>query len=193
MAVLKKKHDLSKIPTQRSLIGEDIFLRPVTADDIANAHVWTVASDPQSMTCRPFPYKTAAEAAEIFKKKHDPNSLERQAFAIVRIEDKRPVGLIRYFSYNTANRSAELGFIVDPDERRQGMASDAVRTIVKHLFEQLGLNKVYAQTGSFNKASCSMLEKLGFKRDGVLRDHHFYNGEFHADYVYSLLRYELDW
>jgi len=38
-----------------------------------------------------------------------------------------------------------------------------------------------------------LLETLGFKKDAVLRDHYFYNGEFHNGFIYSLLLFELDW
>ncbi|RKX19168.1 MAG: N-acetyltransferase, partial [Candidatus Zixiibacteriota bacterium] len=52
------------------------------------------------------------------------------------------------------------------------------------------LNKVYAQTASFNKGSIKLLESLEFKLDGTLRQHHFYKGQFHNDLLYSLLKFE---
>ncbi|HQL24078.1 MAG TPA: GNAT family protein [candidate division Zixibacteria bacterium] len=78
------------------------------------------------------------------------------------------------------------------DEREKGYASDAMGVLCRYLFKFRGLNKVHAQTAEFNKGAIRLLGKLGFKRDGVLRDHYYHAGEFHAGYIYSLLAFELD-
>lgn len=181
----------SSPPTIASLTGEKIFLRPASADDIANAHFWFTMSDPHSQTCRPLKLKSAGEAVEAFKKKADnPN---RQTFAIVDIDSKTLLGKIAYFDYNPLNRSAEFGILIDPDQRQKGIASDALKTLVTYLFKFRGLNKVYAQTGEFNAGAIKLMESLGFKRDATLRDHYYYDGNFHKGYIYSLLLFELDW
>jgi len=181
----------SRYRTQPALIGNKIFLRPATADDAANFHFWFNQCEPQSQTCRTQVLRTGGEAVEAFKKKE--RSSSRQDFAIVRKKDKTPVGKISFFDYNPLNRSAELGLLVDPDEHRNGYASESLRLLTAYLFNQRGLNKVYAQCSADNEGAVKLLESLGFKRDGTLRDHQFYNGEFHHCYIYSLLLFELDW
>lgn len=90
-------------PTQPSLIGREIYLRPGTPDDILSHHKWFVLSEPQSQTCHPMPFRTATEVAEAYKSKaKDPFN---QRFAIVRKEDKMLVGTISCFNYNQLNRS----------------------------------------------------------------------------------------
>jgi len=135
-------------------------------------------------------FLTPAEAAERMKAK--PRDPWDQRFAIVRKEDGQLVGAINMFDYNPLNRSIELGIIIDPDEREKGYASDAMGVLCRYLFKFRGLNKVHAQTAEFNKGAIRLLGKLGFKRDGVLRDHYYHAGEFHAGYIYSLLAFELD-
>jgi RimJ/RimL family protein N-acetyltransferase len=90
------------------------------------------------------------------------------------------------------NRSAELGYIVAPDEREEGYAKEGLKLIINYLFNEMNLNKVYAQTASFNKASIKLLESLDFQLDGTLRQHHFYKGDYHDDLIYSLLKFECD-
>ncbi len=68
----------------------------------------------------------------------------------------------------------------------------ALRLLSRFLFKTRGLNKVHAQTGSFNKAAQALLKKAGFKLDGTLRHHYFYDGEYHDGLVYSLLAYEFE-
>jgi len=180
----------SEYPTPPGLVGKNVYLRPATDKDVANTYHWFLQSDPATQSCRPHPFKTPVEAAEAYKKR-EPTAGE-QLFVIVRRKGNVSVGVIRFFNMNTLNRSAELGLIVDPDERRKGHAVEAARLLTKYLFNTRDLNKVYAHTSSLNEAAVAMLKKAGFKRDGTLRHHYFYNGELHDGYLYSLLQYEFE-
>jgi len=178
----------SDYPVPPDLVGKDVYLRPATAEDVANTYHWHLLSDPAMLSCRPQPYQTPKEAAEAYAKREI--TPDRQLFVIVRRKVHLPVGIIRFFDLNPLNRSAELGLLIDPDERRHGHAFEALQLLTGHLFLTRDLNKVYAQTSSLNDATVALLEKAGFKRDGTLRGHYYYNGEFHDGYVYSMLRYE---
>jgi ribosomal-protein-alanine N-acetyltransferase len=178
-----------RFPTQPSLVGKEIFLRPATPEDIANFHHWFIQSEPQSQTVHPMPFLTIPEASERFKKSE--KNTDRESFTIVRKEDKTPIGKISFFNFNSLNLSAELGILIDPDERQRGYAKEAMMVLMKYLFSYRNLNKVYAETAAFNGSAVKLLESLNFKKDGTLRSHHFYDGEFHNKFIYSLLRFEL--
>lgn len=183
--------DKKPIPqTQPSLVGEKVYLRPTTADDILNTHHWFVLSEPQSQTCHPLAIMTAAEASEAFKKKE--RSPEEAAFMIVRIADNMPVGRVRFFNWNNLNRSVELGIVVDPDERQKGYAKEGIKVLTRFLFKHRGLNKIHAQTSAPNTSAIKLLESLGWKRDGILRRHYFLNGEFQDGLIYSKLAFEAE-
>lgn len=49
-------------------------------------------------------------------------------------------------------------------------------------------NKIYAQTGEFNKSSINLLKQLHFHCDGHLREHHELDGILYEDYLFSLTR-----
>jgi RimJ/RimL family protein N-acetyltransferase len=176
-------------PTPPDLVGKTVYLRPATAEDVANTHHWYLMSDPAAQSSRAHAFLTAADAAENYRKKE--RSADIQLFVIVALKEKTPVGVIRYFNWNHLNRSAELGFLADPDKRRQGYTLEGVRLLTRYLFQMRDLNKVFANTSSLNKAAVGLLEKAGFKRDATFRHQYFYNGEFHDGYQYSLLRFEL--
>ena len=176
-------------PTSPGLVGKTVYLRPATAEDVANTYHWYLMSDPAAQSSRARAFITPGEAAENYRKKD--KTADEQLFVIVTLKEKLPVGVIRYFNWNNLNRSAELGFLADPDRRRQGYTLEAVHLLTRYLFQMRDLNKVYANTSSLNKPAVGLLEKAGFKRDGTLRHQYFYNGEFHDGYVYSLLRFEL--
>jgi RimJ/RimL family protein N-acetyltransferase len=177
-------------PTQPSFIGEKVYLRPMTAEDVANTHHWFVLTEPQSQTCHPLTITTAAEASEAFKKQE--RNAEMASLMIVRIADNMPVGRVRYFNWNNLNRSVELGILIDPDEREKGYAKEGIRIVMRYLFKHRNLNKVHAQTSMPNIGAIKLLESLGFKRDGVLRRHYFLNGEFQDGLIYSKLAFEME-
>lgn len=176
-------------PVPPSLIGDKVYLRPITEDDVRLIHSWSMRTEPQSQTSRPRLFASTDQAVEGFRNRK--NSETEQGFTICRKDDERPIGTIRFFGVNNLNRSAELGLLVDPDEHRHGYGSDAMRVVIRHLFRNRGLHKVYAMTGGFNEATYTLLEKLGFKRDAVLRDHFFWDGKYHDGYIYSLLDSEV--
>ena len=64
---------------------------------------------------------------------------------------------------------AELGFWVAGQAWGKGYATEAARRIVRHAFEELKLNRVYAHHMVRNPASGKVLEKLGMTREGLLR------------------------
>lgn len=180
----------SEYPTPSGLVGKNVYLRPATDKDVANTYHWFLQSDPATQSCRPHPFKTPFEAAEAYKKREP--TTEEQLFVIVRQKGNVSVGVIRFFNMNTLNRSAELGLIIDPDERKKGHALEAIRLLTRYLIKVRDLNKMYAHTSKLNKGAVVLLEKAGFKRDGTLRHHYFYDGELHDGYIYSLLRYEFE-
>jgi len=188
--MMKKKEDPAIFPTSPSLVGKKIYLRPTVADDYREIQQWRLASDIQLISCHYYRMKSPEEMAESFRQKE--KSEDGGSFVIVAKDDHRLLGQINFFHLNMLNRSAELGYIIAPDEREQGYAKESLKLIIRYLFNEVNLNKVYAQTASFNKASVKLLEALDFQLDGTLRQHHFYQGNFHDDFIYSLLKFECD-
>lgn len=102
-----------------------------------------------------------------------------------------PVGNIFYFEVNERNSSCEFGYKINPEFRNKGFGKKMLSLFVSHLFNTKNFNKLYCQTAAFNIPSLKMLEQIGFKRDGILREHHELNGKLWDDYIYSILR--SDW
>jgi RimJ/RimL family protein N-acetyltransferase len=185
---MAKKEDPSLYPTPASLVGNKVYLRAMEAEDTAITYLWHLHTEPQSQTCHQAILVTPKEMVEAAKKREKKPT--EGDFAIVRKEDDKIVGKIRFFNLNMINRSAELGYIIDPEEHKKGYGKEGLTILVRYLFIYLNLNKVYAQTAVFNTPSVNLLKSLDFKLDGTLRQHHFYHGTLHDDLVFSLLRFE---
>ncbi|MCP4703481.1 MAG: GNAT family N-acetyltransferase [candidate division Zixibacteria bacterium] len=185
---MKKNEDLGQFPTSPALIGKKVYLRASAPDDYLEVHQWFNASDPQSQTCH---VSRIISPEDKVKKMHKKEFRDDEGrFVIIAKNDHRLVGEIAFFHMNMLNRSAELGYLISPAERGNGFAKEALQLIIKYLFLDMNLNKVYAQTASFNKASVKLLESFEFKLDGTLRQHHYFKGDLYDDLVYSLLKFE---
>jgi [ribosomal protein S5]-alanine N-acetyltransferase len=170
------------------LPGSRIIVTDMIVDDVAQYYEWFWESDPQTMTCRPIkrwePDKLIAHMQEHFEKRD-------VLFLSVRTRDESAfAGRITLFDHNEANRSIELGYMLGPPYRGRGLMQEALTLVLAYAFAEMHINKVHAQTGEFNGASIALLERLGFRRDGQLRQHHLFQGKLHDDLIYSLLASE---
>jgi [ribosomal protein S5]-alanine N-acetyltransferase len=175
-------------PTLPSLVGKKIYLKIMEPDENEFTYLWFLHSDPQSQTCHQPLIVTPKDYVEARKKKE--KTINDGDFLAITKEENQPVAKLRYFNLNMSNRSAELGYIACPEYRQKGYTKEGLVLLVRYLFGYMGLNKVYAQTASFNTASVHLLQSLGFRLDGTLRQHHFYRGTLHDDLIYSLLKFE---
>ena len=70
--------------------------------------------------------------------------------------------------------TSELGYIFNPAYQRQGFASEAAAAVVAHAFTVCGMHRIYAHCNPNNVASWRLLERIGFHREGVLRQNIFF-------------------
>jgi RimJ/RimL family protein N-acetyltransferase len=63
----------------------------------------------------------------------------------------------------------ELGYVMNPGYGRLGYATEAVRALVGYVFKELGAHRVYAECSTENERSWRLLERLGFRREGLLK------------------------
>lgn len=149
---------------------------------------WFLTSDPESQTCWPIVERTDEEVLQQFRERSVLTT--EHAYSVLRLADDQVVGLVRYFDLNSRNRSAEIGYLIGPEFHGQGYSHEAVGLLMEHLFNEMRLNKVYAQTAEFNNRSLKLLTRLGFKVDGRLRKHHELSGVLYDDLLLSILAEE---
>lgn len=104
--------------------------------------------------------------------------------------EKTLLGRFSWFDYNPRNHSAEFGYIVNPLFRGQGHAKKMLMEAFSFIFASTSINKLYCQTAEYNLPSVKLLERIGMKLDGKLRQHHEKDGKLYDDMVFSILRSE---
>ena len=85
------------------------------------------------------------------------------------------------------SQACTLGYWVGLPYARRGHMSASLRAMVPFVFETLGLHRIEASCLSANAASIRLLEKLGFRREGLARRYLMINGQWQDHLLYALL------
>ena len=106
----------------------------------------------------------------------------------VETPDGQVVGLTRFMRMSRQHRRLEIGgTFYATSVQRTGVNTEAKLLLLTHAFESMGCNAVQIRTDWFNKASQRAIERLGAKRDGVLRSHQVMAGRVRDIVVYSIV------
>jgi ribosomal-protein-alanine N-acetyltransferase len=130
--------------------------------------------------------------AKTLKKFDSPSQVavvcERQRF-IIEKKDGTKVGIIAHWLVQPA-RLMEIGYDIVASERGKGYGTEAVQLMVDYLFLSRDIERVQARTDVRNKPSQRVLEKAGFKREGIMRRTGFIRGTWTDTYMYGAIRGE---
>jgi [ribosomal protein S5]-alanine N-acetyltransferase len=111
-------------------------------------------------------------------------------WGIVLKENNKFIGTLGLNGLQLKNKKAEIGYEIHPSYWRKGYTSEAIKEVLRYSYLELELNRIGAVVYVENEASSNLLEKLGFKKEGVLRDYLFQNNSFHTTSMFSLLKRE---
>ena len=110
---------------------------------------------------------------------------------IERRDDNVFVGNCTLHHFHAASRRAEIGYALARPYWGRGYMHEALQTLVSHAFERLDLHRLEADIDPRNTSSARSLERLGFLKEGHLRERWIVNGEVSDTGFYGLLR--SDW
>ena len=114
-------------------------------------------------------------------------------WGISRKEHDLLVGTCGYYGFHTWHGRASLGYELARPCWRQGMMTEALEAVIGFGFGQVGLNRIQAVVMPGNVGSERLLEKLGFQREGVLREYENWGDKGRVDVtMFSLLRREYE-
>lgn len=171
------------------LTGRQVLLREFEPGDLEAT--LGIVGDPEvthflSFDSRDRDEQSAVLAADIERARSDPRP--DYHLAVIEKSSGQLIGVIRVGLMRHAG--GEIGYATRRDRWRRGLTTDAVVTMLGFAFETLELHRIQAACGPENTASRALLERLGFQREGVMRDHVFTNGAWRDSILYSLLSHE---
>lgn len=111
-------------------------------------------------------------------------------YVIEHRELARVIGSCLLFRHEPTSGRAEIGYVLGRAHWGQGLMLEAMRGFVGHAFGPLGLRRLEADVNPLNEASVRLLERLGFVREGLLRQRWVTKGEVGDSLLFGLLRGE---
>lgn len=111
-------------------------------------------------------------------------------WAIVPKAVGEPIGTISAFDVDERIECAHIGYAIGRPFWRQGYTSEALREVIRFLFEDVGLNRIESQHDPNNPGSGAVMRRCGMVFEGVLRQADFSNQGVVDAAMYSLLRSE---
>ncbi|HIS62916.1 MAG TPA: GNAT family N-acetyltransferase [Candidatus Scybalomonas excrementigallinarum] len=185
---MKEQIFMNSLDNKFPIICKHIFLDKITREHLLYLKEKCESREQEIMTCRPIRKRSDEESLELYDKLlKNENNLLLGIYKYDGNNSKEIIGRVSLYDYNARNRSVELGYIIEPKCEGRGYVKTAVEETCRLLFESGSVNKIYAQTASFNMSSINLLLRIGFSIDARLREHHEYHGKLYDDYIFSLL------
>ena len=178
---------LSGLETMPSIETERLILRPVVPTDAPA--LFAIFSDPEVMRYWSWPPFTALEQADSLAREIGDLWQARTLlqWGITRRERDGIIGTVTLGSWDRRHRRAELGYALARAHHGNGYAREAVAGALTFGFGPMDLHRVGADTEPRNARSIRLLERLGFRREGLQRQSYFHMGEWQDAALYGLL------
>lgn len=108
-------------------------------------------------------------------------------FAIEDLESGKYIGGCSINECSTKNRNCVIGIMIgDKEYWGKGYGSDALKVLIKFIFEEVNMKKIKLGVFSFNKRAIACYKKIGFTEEGTLKKELYRNGEYH-DVIYMAI------
>jgi RimJ/RimL family protein N-acetyltransferase len=90
------------------------------------------------------------------------------------------------------NGQVELGITLAPNYQRQGLAAEALGSVLEYVFDRLGKHRVTAVTDAENHACAALFRRLGFRQEAHYIENVWFKGAWGSEYLFAMLRREWD-
>ncbi len=179
--------DSDKLPT---IPANRVVLRWLENDDVESLFsIFSHREVARYWSSPPLP--SLAHAKELLTEIRD--CFEKKSlfqWGVARADNNLIVGTCTLASLDPSNRRAEVGFALGHAHWGQGYITEALTALFHFAFNELNLHRIEADVDPRNAASIKALERLGFQREGHLRERWIVNGEIQDALYYGLLARE---
>ena len=170
---------------------ERLLLRDFRPDDFDAVHAY--GSDPEVARYMEWgPNSPADTRAFLDRALASQATWPRFDFGLVieHLADAKAIGSIGLHLRDASNRTVEIGYCLNRDYWRQGLIHEAAHALIDTGFRTLGLHRVFATCDVRNTGSFSVMQKLGMRREGTLRQDRQIKDAWRDTYLYAVLAEE---
>ncbi len=166
--------------------GETIRLRGIEPGDAQHFFRWNQDSERARQLDFVWP-PTSLASVEAWTAEQSGQKLKDDAFHwVIETRASEPVGSISTHDCDRRNGTFSYGVDVAEEHRGNGYAAEAIRLILRYYFEELRYHKVNVGVHSYNEASLRLHDKLGFVREGVVREAVYTRGRYYALILFGM-------
>ncbi|WP_169823167.1 GNAT family N-acetyltransferase [Anaerobacillus alkalilacustris] len=167
------------------IIGERVTLRALNKGDAQQILEWVNNPKLKYLTGTVYPV-SEVEHEKWFENKL--NDKFNKIFGIEECTNKSLIGVIGLNNTDLINRNTELYiYIGDESHWGKGLGTDAVKTLIRFIFEELNLHRVSLVVFSYNQRAINAYEKVGFVSEGIMRESLFKDGKYHDKILMALI------
>lgn len=169
-----------------------VSLRPITKEDLPQLADWRNDPDLRVRT-REWRPLTMVDQERWFSRISSPETHDFMFVITTATTDNThaAVGVGGLCHWAPRDRTAEISIYIGAREyRNRGLAGRAFDILHRYGFEELALDRIWAEVYSFNDPVLKLLDRAGYQREGVLRQHVFRNGQRIDAVMFGLLRPE---
>lgn len=167
---------------------ERLLLRAFTQEDFDEVHAY--AADPRVARFMDWGPNARAETVHFMSLKlaeQERWPRDGVTLAIEHLSDRKVIGSIRLAVGDRPNLTGDFGYSLNSTRWRQGYATEAGRAILDVAFGVVGLHRVWAECDIENVGSFGVMEKLGMRREGEIREGRLIKGQWRDRYLYAIL------
>lgn len=149
----------------------EIELIPLSSDYLEFWH--RLHNDPETRQHQPLESTTLSEQTEMLRlfQNNDltNNTLPSYKWVLLETEQQQPLGIVSFHRLQIEQGIGRIGYSLLPEYWHQGYATTAVRMLVSLIFTHTNMERLEAVCSINNPASRRVLEKAGFKYEGIRR------------------------
>jgi RimJ/RimL family protein N-acetyltransferase len=157
-----------------------VFVRYRSDPEVARYQTWDA----------PYPRSSGERFISEQAEQHPDTAAEWFQYAMVLRSTNELIGDCASGTDANDPRIAEIGFTVRPEFQGHGYATEGAGALIGYLFGERGKHRLTARCDARNDASVRVLERLGMRREGHLRESTWVKGEWTDDLLYAMLDYE---
>ena len=170
--------------------GKKVRLRGIELSDLDFFFNWNMETETQrNLDWIWFP-QSSSSVEEWIKTISLKKGENDEYFFVIEDLEGNAVGTISTNSINKINGSFKYGIAIVDSERSKGYASEAILILLNYFFKELRYHKVNVEVYEFNDSSNNLHKKLGYKKEGQLREVKFTDGKYWDVIIYGMTRNE---
>jgi ribosomal-protein-alanine N-acetyltransferase len=177
------------MPLERPTPIETARLRVRLVEETDLADLFAVNGDPEVTRFLPYAtWESPASGNAWYKRMMDLQATDTALqFVVVRKDLEKAIGTCLVFRHDEPSARAELGFVLGRAHWGAGYMTEALTALIDCAFENMGMRRLEAEVNPRNIASGQLLRRLGFVREGLLRQRWVSKGTAHDVETYGLL------